>query len=59
MIKIDSVNPNIASRLARASLNWKKFTPQYQEKMQIKINCVLQNSSLSINSREILTKIIA
>jgi aminopeptidase N len=59
MIKIDSVNPNIASRLARASLNWKKFTPQYQEKMQIKINCVLEISSLSINSREILTKIIA
>jgi hypothetical protein len=58
-MKIDSVNPNIASRLARANLNWKKFTPQYQDKIKNKIKCMLDTPSLSINTREILTKNIA
>ena len=59
VMKIDSVNPNIASRLARANLNWKKFTPQYQDKIKNKIKCMLDTPSLSINTREILTKNIA
>ncbi len=55
---LDSVNPQIAARLARALDRWRKFTPQLQVLMAQALERVAE-SAQSPDVREIVTKALA
>ena len=55
IIDIDSRNPQVASRLASSFNNWRKFAPQYQEKLEVALRKI-HNSSPSNNLFEIVDR---
>jgi aminopeptidase N len=58
VLALDSVNPQIAARLARALDRWRKFTPDRQLLMQQALQTVL-NRARSPDVLEIVRKALA
>jgi aminopeptidase N len=56
VLEIDKINPHVAASLARANLNWKKYTPIHQELISRKMNEILDDKDLSSSVREIILK---
>jgi aminopeptidase N len=56
VLELDKINPHVAASLARANLNWKKFTPLHQKLISDKMNEILADENLSSNVREIIFK---
>jgi aminopeptidase N len=56
VLELDKINPHVAASLARANLNWKKFTPIHQKFISDKMNEILADKNLSSNVREIIFK---
>ena len=59
VLETDRLNPQIASRLARALDRWRKFDPQRQQMMQAALERVARTSTLSNEVREIVEKSLA
>jgi aminopeptidase N len=58
VLALDSINPQIAARLARALDRWRKFTPDLQQPMQVALQSVL-NRAESPDVLEIVRKALA
>lgn len=56
VIALDSINPQVAARLARSLERWRKYAPALQEKMQAALQQVANTASLSKDVLEIITK---
>ncbi len=59
VLAVDALNPQIASRLARALDRWRKFTPDRQAKMREALERVSAHRPLSNDVREIVEKSLA
>ncbi|HEY5801639.1 MAG TPA: aminopeptidase N [Burkholderiaceae bacterium] len=59
VIALDTINPQVAARLARALDRWRKYAPALQEKMRAALQVVAATASLSNDTREIVTKALA
>jgi aminopeptidase N len=56
VIQLNSLNPQVAARMLNPLTNWKKFTPDRQEKMQKELLRIKQADNLSSDVMEIVTK---
>ena len=56
---LDAINPQVASRMARALDRWRKFTPDRQQKMREALQAVAGKAGLSPDVREIVEKALA
>jgi aminopeptidase N len=56
VLELDKINPHIAASLARANLDWKKYTATHQELIENQMNVILSNKNISTNVREIISK---
>jgi aminopeptidase N len=59
VITLDGLNPQVASRLARAMDRWRRFTPELQEHMKKALQQVAGQQRLSNNVREVVGKALA
>lgn len=59
VIALDALNPQVASRLARAMDRWRRYTPALQEKMQAALQRVAGQPTLSNDVREVVSKALA
>ncbi len=59
VLKLDSINPMLASGMARANLNWRKLSLNHQVLIEKNMREILKSPSLSINVREIISKSLA
>lgn len=59
VIALDGLNPQVASRLARAMDRWRRFAPALQAKMQAALQQVAGQAKLSNDVREVVTKALA
>jgi len=59
VLKLDSINPMLASGMARANLNWRKLTASHQALIEKNMREILNSPTLSINVREIISKALA
>ncbi len=59
VIALDAINPQVASRLARALDSWRKLTAPYQMAAQEALKRVAASPSLSADTREVLTRALA
>jgi len=59
VIELDRGNPQVASRMARALENWRRFTPALQDLMRIQLERVNAVSQLSPDVGEIVAKALA
>ena len=57
--KLDGINPQVASRLARAMDRWTRYTPERQTAMHQALESVAAVDSLSADVREIVEKALA
>ncbi|MEM8699904.1 MAG: DUF3458 domain-containing protein, partial [Pseudomonadota bacterium] len=57
LIKLDSVNPQTAARVAGCFETWRRYNPERQQKMQDQIARILAVDGLSRNTTEILSRI--
>lgn len=56
VLKLDAINPHVASRLARSLDNWRRYTPDRARMMYESLKKVAQNENLSAGVREIVLK---
>ena len=56
IIKLDDMNPQIASRLATPLTRWRKFSPPRQALMTAQLKRIHEKASLSKDLREIVEK---
>jgi len=56
IIKVDKINPNASSRLAKSFLRWKDFNPKRRKLMKEVLEKLSKKPKLSVNVREIVTK---
>ncbi len=59
IIQLDSLNPQIASRMVGAFLNWKKLTPELGEKMKQQVLRIQSKTDLSNDVAEKLASCLA
>jgi aminopeptidase N len=59
VITLDGLNPQVASKLARAMDRWRRFTPELQEHMKKALQQVAGQQRLSNNVREVVGKALA
>ncbi|MCC6535149.1 MAG: aminopeptidase N [Burkholderiales bacterium] len=59
VIALDSLNPQVAARLARAFDRWKKFDPARQGKARAALERIAAMSSLSRDTLEVVTRALA
>src|SRR5690606_21941002 len=59
VIALDALNPQVASRLARAMDRWRRYAPALQAQMQAALQQVAGQGKLSNDVREVVTKAIA
>jgi aminopeptidase N len=56
VIALDGINPEIAARLARAFDNWSRYVPRHRDAMKSALEHIQQQSTLSRNVSEIVSK---
>ena len=59
VMELDSVNPQVAARLARALDRWKKLAEPYRSAAQAAIARVASKKDLSNDTREVITRALA
>ncbi|MCC2960773.1 aminopeptidase N [Massilia sp. IC2-278] len=59
VITLDGLNPQVASRLARAMDRWRRYTPALQEQMKKALQQVAGQQRLSNDVREVVGKALA
>ncbi|THC45696.1 aminopeptidase N [Massilia sp. Mn16-1_5] len=59
VIALDALNPQVASRLARAMDRWRRYTPELQEHMKKALQQVAGQQRLSNDVREVVGKALA
>lgn len=59
IIKLDSINPQVAARLVTPLISFKKYTPARQELMKTQLKRIIQSETLSKNMQEIVGKALA
>jgi len=59
VIALDALNPQVASRLARAMDRWRRYTPALQEHMKKALQQVAGQGKLSNDVREVISKALA
>lgn len=59
VIKLDGLNPQVASRMAKIFTQWKRFTPKRQEMMKKAIERIAEKDGLSGDVYEVVTKSLA
>jgi aminopeptidase N len=59
VIALDALNPQVASRLARAMDRWRRFTPDLQAQMKRALQQVAGQAKLSNDVREVVGKALA
>jgi aminopeptidase N len=59
VIALDALNPQVASRLARAMDRWRRYTPALQAQMRRALRAVAGHEKLSNDVREIVSKALA
>ncbi len=59
ILELDSLNPQIAARMARAFLVWKKLPPELGEKMKAQILRILSKPDLSPDVTELMQSALA
>ncbi|MGX4643706.1 aminopeptidase N [Massilia sp. SYSU DXS3249] len=59
VIALDALNPQVASRLARAMDRWRRYTPELQETMKKALQQVAGQQRLSNDVREVVGKALA
>ncbi len=59
VIALDALNPQVASRLARAMDRWRRYTPALQAQMQEALQRVAGQGKLSNDVREVVSKALA
>ncbi|MFC5480018.1 aminopeptidase N [Massilia suwonensis] len=59
VITLDGLNPQVASRLARAMDRWRRYTPELQEHMKKALQQVAGQQRLSNDVREVVGKALA
>jgi aminopeptidase N len=58
-LKLDAINPQIASRLARSLDLWKRYTPDRQALMRAALESVAAHKGLSKETSEVVSKALA
>ena len=56
IIELNAINPQIASRLLTPLREWKRYTPDRQEKMKASLERILATKDLSPDVYEIASK---
>jgi aminopeptidase N len=59
VIALDALNPQVASRLARAMDRWRRYAPALQEHMKTALQQVAGQTKLSNDVREVVSKALA
>jgi aminopeptidase N len=59
VIALDALNPQVASRLARAMDRWRRYAPELQAQMQAALQQVAGQPELSNDVREVVSKALA
>ena len=59
IIELDSLNPQIASRIVSAFNLYSKLVPSLQEKMKVQLDKLMSKKDISKNVEEIASKILA
>jgi len=59
VIALDALNPQVASRLARAMDRWRRYAPALQAQMRAALEQVAGQGKLSNDVREVVTKALA
>jgi len=59
VIALDALNPQVASRLARAMDRWRRYAPELQAGMQTALQQVAGQPELSNDVREVVSKALA
>ncbi|NIA57529.1 aminopeptidase N [Massilia sp. TW-1] len=59
VIALDALNPQVASRLARAMDRWRRYTPDLQARMKRALQQVAGQAKLSNDVREVVGKALA
>jgi aminopeptidase N len=59
VIALNSINPQVAARLARSLDRWRKYSPALQAKMQAALKKVADAPKLSRDVSEVITKALA
>ncbi|PQP00902.1 aminopeptidase N [Massilia phosphatilytica] len=59
VIALDALNPQVASRLARAMDRWRRYTPDLQAHMKRALQQVAGQAKLSNDVREVVSKALA
>jgi len=59
VIALDALNPQVASRLARAMDRWRRYSPALQEHMKKALQQVAGQGKLSNDVREVVSKALA
>lgn len=59
VIALDALNPQVASRLARAMDRWRRYTPDLQAHMKRALQQVAGQAKLSNDVREVISKALA
>ncbi|MDQ2821284.1 MAG: aminopeptidase N [Pseudomonadota bacterium] len=59
VIALDALNPQVASRLARAMDRWRRYAPGFQSHMKKALLQVAGRKTLSNDVREVITKALA
>lgn len=59
VIALDALNPQVASRLARAMDRWRRYAPALQVQMKAALQQVAGQGKLSNDVREVVTKALA
>ena len=59
VIALDALNPQVASRLARAMDRWRRYAPALQAQMQAALQRVAGQATLSNDVREVVSKALA
>ena len=56
VLELDPLNPQIAARLLKAMIRWRRFDPQRQERMRTELGRVLAAEDLSSDVYEVASK---
>ncbi len=59
VIQLDTLNPQVASRMVRAFANWKQTSRDRQDKIRIELKRLLSQDNLSTDVFEIVSKCLA
>lgn len=59
VVELDSINPQVAARLARSLDRWRKYTPELQKGMMAALQKVAASKNMSRDVLEIVTKALA